>query len=370
MVTQEDKKYERLSREQTVNSNEEISLKQLILTFKDFIHYILKNWIIVFVISLIGGLLGFTYANFKKVYYVASSTFVLEDAGMSGSSSLGQYAGLASMVGVDLGGAGGGIFQGDNLLELYKSRSMVEKTLLSAVVIDGKKQLLINKYISINELEEKWKKNPLLRNLKIDFSDKKKFNRLQDSIVSSIVSDINSSYLTVAKLDKKLSIIKVDVKANNEVFAKLFNDQIVKNVNDFYIQTKTKKSLDNFSILQHQTDSIRAALNGAIFNVASALDANPNANYSRQILRVPSQKRQIDAEANKAILSELVKNLELAKVSLRKEAPLIQIIDQPILPLEVIKLGRIKSFIIGAFVFGFFAVIFFVGKKVYQKIMV
>ena len=40
---------------------------------------------------------------------------------------------------------------------------------------------------------------------------------------------------------------------------KAFNDNIVKNVNDFYIQTKTKIEFQNVQILQHQTDSVRNA---------------------------------------------------------------------------------------------------------------
>ncbi len=51
------------------------------------------------------------------------------------------------------------------------------------------------------------------------------------------------------------------------------------------------------------------------------------------VRRAPSAKRQVDVQANKAILTELVKQTELAKVTLRKETPLIQIIDRPILPL-------------------------------------
>jgi hypothetical protein len=42
----------------------------------------------------------------------------------------------------------------------------------------------------------------------------------------------------------------------------------------------------------------------------------------------------VDVQANTAILTEeLVKQTELAKVTLRKETPLIQIMNGPILPL-------------------------------------
>ncbi len=101
------------------------------------------------------------------------------------------------------------------------------------------------------------------------------------------------------------------------------------------------------------SDSVRRALNLAITGVASSVDANPNTNPARQVLRVPSQSRQVDVQANQAILTELVKNLEISKVSLRKETPLIQVIDRPILPLEKEKLGKLRGLLTGGLLGGF-----------------
>ena len=38
------------------------------------------------------------------------------------------------MMGLDVGGSGG-LFQGENILELYKSRSMIAKTLLTEIIL-------------------------------------------------------------------------------------------------------------------------------------------------------------------------------------------------------------------------------------------
>lgn len=103
----------------------------------------------------------------------------------------------------------------------------------------------------------------------------------------------------------------------------------------------------NVQVLQHQADSVRAILNSSISGVASAADAAPNANPLMQSLRVPSQRKQVDVQANTAIYGELIKNLEIAKVSLRKETPLIQLIDTPTLPLEDNKITKIKGMLIG-----------------------
>jgi hypothetical protein len=357
----------------TVNSDE-ISLKELILRIQDWYCYLLSKWMIILVCGLIGGGLGFAYAYTKRPVYTATTTFVLEDE--KGGGGLGNLAGLASIAGVDLGGSGGGIFQGDNILGLYKSRNMLEKTLLSAVEINGKKQLLIDRYIESNDLKKKWTEKPALLNLNFtadgiqDGFSILKANRLRDSILGVVVLDLNKNYLLVAKPDKKLSTIQVDVKAKDEIFAKAFNDALVKNVNEFYINTKTRKTLNNVKIIQHKTDSVRAVMNGAIYTAVSVADATPNLNPTRQVQRVaPAQKAQFSAETNKSILAEMVKNLEMTKMNLLRETPLIQVVDQPILPLEQEKLGKAKGLVMGGMLFGALAVTFLIIRKLYKNIL-
>lgn len=355
-----------------VESNEdEISLKDLILKIGEWWRYLLSKWITILIFGILGGVLGLAYSYSQKPIYTATTTFVL-DNGENQGAGVGQYAGLASMVGIDLGGGGGGIFQGDNILELYKSRSMIEKTLLTNVDYQGQKQLLIERYINFNKLREDWQKKPELLN--INFSSNQqitaKQQRLKDSVINTIVLDINKSYLSVTKPDKKLSIIRADVKAQDEFFAKVFNEQIVKNVNDFYIQTKTKKSLANIKILQQKTDSVRAVMNGAIYSAAAIADATPNLNPTRQVQRIaPVQRSQFSAETNKAILSSLVQNLEMSKMALLKETPLIQVIDKPILPLEEKKFGKVKGVLFGGLLAGFIITFFFIIKRMYKIIL-
>jgi len=351
---------------------EEVSLKDFILKIGELWRYLLSKWFIILIFGILGSCIGYYYAYKQKPSYTATTTFVL-DNGDSQSGGIGQYAGLASMVGIDLNGGGGGIFQGDNILELYKSRNMIEKTLLTDVEYQGKKQLLIECYLSFNKLREKWKEEPELQ--KIDFSSNKspitiKEKRLRDSIISAIVVDINKNYLSVTKPDKKLSIIKADVKAKDEYFAKTLNEQIVKNVNDFYIQTKTKKSLENIQILQQKTDSVRSVMNGAIYSAAAVADATPNLNPTRQVQRtVPIQRSQFSAETNKAILSSLVQNLEVSKMTLLKETPLIQVIDKPVFPLYKERVSKLKTMIIGGLLAGFFIVAFLLTRMGFKKIM-
>ena len=65
---------------------------------------------------------------------------------------------------------------------------------------------------------------------------------------------------------------------------------------------------------------------------------------------------------------ELVKNLELAELLLRKDTPLFLVIDKPTLPLDYQNLTD-KEGIIYGFIFGFCStILFFTFKKYLVKI--
>jgi hypothetical protein len=353
-----------MAEEQQIN-NDEISLKELLLKLKEWYQYLLSKWKTILIAGLLGGLLGLAYAYIKKPIYTAETTFVLEE-GESGGG-LGAYAGIASMVGIDLGSGGGGIFKGDNILQLYKSRKMIQETLLSKGVFDGKPQLLIDRYIEFNKLKEGWAKKPDLAMLTFT-QNTGSYTRLQDSVMGKIVETLNKSALEVTKPDKKLSIISVKVKSADELFAKSFTDNIVAKVNKFYIDTKTIKSTENISILQIQADSVRNVLNKSIGGVAAAIDANPNTNPAFQSLRVGSQRKQVDVQASGAIYQEIVKNLEMAKITLRNEKPLIQVIDEPVFPLQVSKLSKLIGLVFGGIIFGFLTVLFLITKNLLKRL--
>jgi hypothetical protein len=352
----------------TPNTDDEISLKELLQKAKEVYQFLLSKWKTILYAGCIGAILGLGYSFIKKPVYTATYSFVLEDeksGGLSGALS------LASQFGLDIGGAGGGgAFAGDNLLELMKSRTMVQQALLSPIVLNGKKESLLNYYIAYNNLREAWSDKPELAKLNFPINaDPATFSRAQDSVLMKIHENLIKNFLSVAKIDKKLSIIKVEVKSENELFAKAFAEALVAQVSRFYVDTKTQKSAKNVAILQHQADSVRQRLNQAIGGVATANDANPNLNPARQVLRVPSQQRQVDVQANTAILTELVKNLELAKLALRRETPLIQVVDKPVLPLEVDKLGKFLGLILGGFLAGFFSVAYLLAKKLIVNLM-
>jgi uncharacterized protein involved in exopolysaccharide biosynthesis len=218
-------------------------------------------------------------------------------------------------------------------------------------------------------MREELNKKPQLSQIHYTVKDSRvNFSLQKDSILGEIykrvVGENTPGILNVVQRDKKISIINVDVITVDEYFSKALAESLVKEVSEFYIDTKSKKARTNVAILQKQADSIRNELNNAISGVAQAADNTFNLNTALNIKRVPSTHRQVDVQANTAILTQLVTNLEMAKVTLLKETPLIQIIDKPILPLKKEKASKLKGLLLFGLLFGFISIIVILIRKI------
>ena len=349
--------------------NDEISLKELIQKIKDWIAYLKTKWKIIFLAGILGASIGLYYAYKQPITYKAVLTFALEeDKGGGGGAGLG---GLASSFGIDLGSSGGGAFAGSNLMELMKSRLLVEKTLLNPVIVNGDTISLAEYYIQLNNLRGNWAQKSEFKSIQfLPNADRSNFTLQYDSILQTIFSSLTGpKSLIISQKDKKVSITSIEVISESEKFAKLFCENLAKETSEFYIETKSKKSRMNNEILQKQTDSIRNELNNAITGVAAASDNVYNLNPALNVKSSPGKRRQVDVQANTAILTQLVAQLEMSKVTLRKETPLIQVIDRPILPLQKEKVGKLKSLMLGGFLAGFLTVLYLILANLYKKIV-
>jgi len=350
---------------------DEVSVKEVLLSIQVWVNYLLSKWRLLLIVVAVGSILGLIYSLIEVPKYTATTTFVLE--GEESGSGLRRLSGMAALAGIDLGGGAGGLFQSNNIVELYKSRRMLEQTLLSPISPDSK-ELLIDRYITYNSIkEDEWDDQPEL--LALDFKhDPESLDslsrRLRDGVITSFANAIRSDVLVIEAVQKNLSILRVDVTSPDEEFSKVFNETLVRKVNEFYTQTKTKKSSATIEILQHKVDSVRAVMSGAIYSAAAATDATPNLNPTRQVQRtVPAQEAQFSAEANRNMLSQLLQNLELTKLTLMQEQPLFQLVDQPVFPLKIDRVGRAKAIIIGGFCFGLLAIIFLIIRRYFRNIM-
>lgn len=330
--------------------DDKITFRELLLRMVSWLQMLRRKWKLILLFSVVGAILGALVAMIKKPVYTAETSFVLEETNAMGG--MGGMSGIASLLGINLGslGSANGLFQGENILELYRSQSMLAQTLLSPFPQATGGGFLIDRYIQFNKLDKKWSDE-------VDFSqldfhkERDSFTVQQDSVVREIIKEIKKRNLEVGKPDRKLSIIRIAVRSKDEAFAKVFNETLVKNVNEFYYQTKTKKTGENLEILQHQTDSVRQVLNQSLERYAAVQDLTPNPNPLLQKATVEARRSQVDVQASLAVYEEMVKNLEIAKINHRNNSPLIQIIDSPRYPLEEARIKLGMGIVVGAAIF-------------------
>src|SRR5690606_10258315 len=129
-----------------------------------------------------------------------------------------------------------------------------------------------------------------------------------------------------------------------------FNKELIQNVNQFYIDTKTKKQKEVVENLQLKVDTLKVAVDKNMYEVASTYDMNPFPNPHLKVLTVEPQKQNIDVQVLSNLYIQATQSLEIAKNELAKVTPIIQTIGEPILPLKSSKFGMKTGMIMGGLI--------------------
>ena len=340
----------------------DFSFKEMLFTsVKDFLQ-MFTQWKLIVIFIVAGGLLGLAVSFIKSKTYTARLSFVVEDT-KSGAGSIASA--MAGQLGFDISSLSGssGIIGGDNVLQLLRSTRFIREALLSFYDDSAKShQTLADQYADVYKLKNKWENDNSI-NKKISFSVlRNQPSRTEDSLLQVMIEKISKKQLSVDKPDKKLSIFEIEATMRDEMLTKLFCERLLKNVTDFYIDTKIGRQKRNVERLQKRVDSIDVLLNRQTYisteDYSRLIDANP-------VYTSPNVNAEI-SQRNKIVLStvytELVKNLEISKTALIQETPTVQIIDSPELPLKVNRIkwyagllfGCVAGFVVCIIVLSFF----------------
>ena len=148
-------------------------------------------------------------------------------------------------------------------------------------------------------------------------------------------------------LNKKGTIIKLTTSSLDESFSKIFTERLLLEAKNLYISIKTATSQDNVNRLQARADSLYHIFHDQSFEYASLQVVDENFAFTQT--KVPIELKQKDINIAMTIYTEVVKNLELAKISLNQQTPIIQVIDMPKYPLPNSKIKLKILIAIGLF---------------------
>ena len=182
-----------------------------------------------------------------------------------------------------------------------------------------------------------------------------------------ITKNIREKQLIAERADKKTTIINLEVKDQNEMWALLFSKMLVQHAIDLYMEIKVGKLISTEHELTRKRDSIRGLLDGSITTLAIETDLNSHAPLMRY--KTKQAKKQVDVEVLKTMYGNIIQNLEMTKFQRSQEEPIIEIIDEPILPLKKSELGLVKSLLICIGLFSFIMILSLFAIRISKNIM-
>lgn len=295
-------------------------------------HYFSQKKLILICISACLSL-AILFYFIQKSRFTAETNFVLME---SGSSKGGALSSIGSQFGIDLGGMSGqnSLFSGDNILDIIKSRNIVEKVLLTSLDSSDKKSTTLadlylkyhNASVGININKERYSQINFVL-----YKESSQNKRLNDSVLFLIYKDIIKNTLDVEHLNKKGTIIKLTATSLDEEFSKIFTERLLTEAKNLYITIKTTTNQENVNRLQARADSLYAIFHNQSFEFATLQVVDENAAFTQT--KVPVELKQKDINIAMTVYTEVIKNLELAKMSLSQQTPVIQVIDMPKYPL-------------------------------------
>jgi len=321
---------------------EELSFKEIVAHARDMLVFLWGYKVRLSLITVLCAAIGFGYAHFiRSITYTSHLTFAVEEK--SGGS---PFSSLATQFGFDLGGGGSGLFSADNITLLLRSKRIIQQALLTPLAeLDG--GTLANVYLSDNK--KKQLKSGQIKLFEVG-KIREDFSRKEDSLLMLIGTSVQKN-ISINKIDKKASILHLQVSAGNEYWAYLMSKLLIQQATDLYLDLKVGKTKRTVVLLEVRVDSVKRELDVAMGSAAIESDQNQSVVLMRA--RVPAAKKQIKIQILTAMYGELLKNLELTRFTLDREEPVIEIIDTPTMPLSIKGQGRITL----AALCGFFSLV-------------
>ena len=308
--------------------DDEIRLKDVLNKLKLLKKELFLKKKVIFLAVLFFSIISLLYSSKNEIIYNANLTFVVENNKDQGG--LAKYAGFASQFGFDLGGLNSATFSQSNIIELIKSRKLVQNALLTYHQFDNNtKTSLVDRYID-NKYRSQWKDNNADL-LLLEFNQKESFTLKHDSILGVVYKDLVDNIILVEKSDET-SILTIKCSSNDELFSKKLAETLVNEVSEYYIHAQTAQARNTLNFIKNRSDSVLIELKIAELNYARHKDSNYGIYKAEGLIEEIRLQRKV--EILTIMYSEIVKNLEISKVSLLNQKPLVNVIDLPILPLD------------------------------------
>ncbi len=347
--------------------SDEITLKELILKIKGYAAEVFHNWKLAGLITM-PFLAFFLYKAFTTPpTYKANLTFMLnEDTG-------GGFSGVSGILGsLGLGGGGGGKYSLDKILELSRSRQIIEKALFTNCNYNGQDDFFANHLIREYKLHEKgWAKDTALQQFMFTNGNTAVFSKRENKALMGLYGMLvqtTKGALFTSSFEKNSGIMTFSVNSTSEDLSIELVKTIFAKLSDFYILNAVQKEQETYALLKSKVDSIKYLLYGKEAGLAKFDDSNLF--LQEQTVQLPKKRLNRDVQMLTLMYGEAIKNLEVAEFALNNKRPFLQAIDFPISPIKPEKISKVKNGLLGLCIGLMVGALFIIARKIIREAMV
>ncbi len=302
---------------------------------------------VIFYSSLVFAVIGIVVALVSPIKYSSSTVFITQNQ----ESTSSNLSGVASLVGINLGSSSAG---GDIPSSMYPQIGESPKF----------KRLLLEK--TINKKSNITLKTFLIKHYKIDEKnetflsqmDMSKLEELCFNIISEVIS------INVNQKDGFVTINSIMPIAEYSAIIAKNSREILQNI---IIENKIETARQNLNFSQKQLDEKKLEFNEIQSKLAYFSDSNLNAVNSFVINE--KNKLQAEFEIINAVVTELSKQVEQAKLQVTKDTPVFSTIKEAIIPNKRISPKRSQLVLIFGLIGFIFSCIFILIAEPLKKIL-
>lgn len=356
---------------------EQISTKDLVHKIINVLKLIGNEWRLLLIGISLGTLISILMdvKELKDTEYTGEIEFNLESGGATQTGGLGGLGGLASAFGV--GGMGGAtsndLFSGGNFSLVVGSKTLYEKALMQEVIVGGKKSLFINFYKDSSDIAKKEWGGDLLHppntkfiNYKFTKKNPNDFTKEENQIIATIYEKI-AKQTKVQPLDKNGSIMILSATTNSELLTKVWLENLLKSLEDFYVEVRTRKTREIYDIQITRLRELEGKLSSTDRQLANATYQSINAVDPTAPMRTQQLNR-----SNTYVSTQYYNQLaavEQLKMALINQTPLFTVLQPVRLPLLQKNYTVGGNTKMGAFIGFFLCLIYIIIRKSYQELM-
>lgn len=161
---------------------------------------------------------------------------------------------------------------------------------------------------------------------RIGMLDNSQLTKAQEGVLLKMRKNI------VVSVDKKTSVISVEVTDQDPVIAKQLTDNIISKLKDYITKYRTEKSREDLDYYEKLYREAQAEYFAAQQRYAAYVDANQG--LVRQSVMTEQERLQNEMDLKYQLYNSCAQQVQVAKAQVQRETPVVTTIDPPSVPLK------------------------------------